>query len=106
MRRVETLSLQLDERRSRLFVVSEMLPLDHGGVTPVAAATGVARSTTNRGLAKLGEEPGSLSGRGVRTGLVEALDAVDTMSLGRRFRIFADPARCGIWTQGIVARVP
>lgn len=97
MRRVEALSPQLDESRSRLFVAFEMLQLDHGGLTPVATATGVARSTTNRGLAKLGEEPGSPSGRGVRTGLVEALDALVKQELGDRAWARSDiqgPASC------------
>jgi hypothetical protein len=41
----------LNERGRRLFVAGEALSLGHGGVT--AAATGMARSTINRGMADL-----------------------------------------------------
>jgi hypothetical protein len=57
----------LDERGRRLFVANEALSLGRGGVTAVAAATGVARSTINRGIAELesGVDP---SGGGIRRG--------------------------------------
>ena len=86
-RRFEALSPHLDEKSLRLFVASETLPLGHGGVTLVSAATGVARSTIYRALAELGEEP-EPSGRvrrpgggrkpavEIQDGLEEALDAL------------------------------
>jgi hypothetical protein len=43
----------LDERGRRLFVANEALALGRGGVTAVSAASGVARSTINRGIAEL-----------------------------------------------------
>jgi hypothetical protein len=49
----------LDERGRRLFAANEALAHGHGGVTAVAAATRLARSTINRGLQelRLGENP-------------------------------------------------
>jgi hypothetical protein len=50
----------LDERGRRLFAANEALALGHGGVTAVSAASGIARSTINRGIAELkagGQEP-------------------------------------------------
>src|SRR5258708_31172251 len=43
----------LDERGRRLFAANEAISLGRGGVTAVAAAIGVARSTINRGVAEL-----------------------------------------------------
>ena len=43
----------LDERGRRLFAANEALTLGRGGVTAVSAATGIARSTINRGIAEL-----------------------------------------------------
>jgi N-acetyl-beta-hexosaminidase len=43
----------LDERGRRLFVANEAMAQGHGGVTATAAATGLARSTINRGIAEL-----------------------------------------------------
>src|ERR1700680_3804015 len=43
----------LDERGRRLFAANEAISLGRGGVTAVAAATGIARSTINRGVAEL-----------------------------------------------------
>jgi len=55
----------LDERSRRLFVANEALALGRGGVTAVAAATGVARSTINRGISELKGARQAL-GRGIR----------------------------------------
>jgi hypothetical protein len=78
----------LDERGRRLFVAGEALSLGHGGVTAVSAATGMARSTINRGLAdlKAGRDdlggavrrPGGGRKRAVETqpGLLAALEAL------------------------------
>src|SRR5882757_6285345 len=51
--RFERMSPFLDERGRRLFAANEAISLGRGGVTAVAAATGVARSTINRGVAEL-----------------------------------------------------
>jgi hypothetical protein len=49
----------LDERGRRLFAANEALALGFGGVTAAAAATGLARSTINRGIRELrsGQNP-------------------------------------------------
>jgi hypothetical protein len=51
--RYERMAPFLDERGRRLFAASEALSLGYGGVTATAAATGMARSTINRGMAEL-----------------------------------------------------
>ena len=43
----------LDERGRRLFAATEAMAVGLGGVTAVSAATGIARSTINRGIAEL-----------------------------------------------------
>jgi hypothetical protein len=43
----------LDERGRRLFAANEALALGRGGVMAVYAASGIARSTINRGVAEL-----------------------------------------------------
>jgi Rhodopirellula transposase DDE domain len=52
-RRYQAASAFLDERSRRLFVANEALALGYGGVTAASMATGVARSTINRGIAEL-----------------------------------------------------
>jgi Rhodopirellula transposase DDE domain len=49
----------LDERGRRLFAANEALAQGYGGVTATAAATGLARSTINRGIRelRLGQNP-------------------------------------------------
>jgi hypothetical protein len=57
----------LDERGRRLFAANEALGLGRGGVTAVFAASGIARSTINRGIAELkagGMNWASVSGDG------------------------------------------
>jgi hypothetical protein len=51
--RFEAMAPFLDERGRRLFTASEARAAGRGGVTAVATATGVARSTIGRGLAEL-----------------------------------------------------
>ena len=77
----------LDERGRRLFAANEALSLGRGGVTAVSNATGVARSTINRGVGELkaGHEesvggirrPGGGRKREVerQPGLLDALEA-------------------------------
>ena len=43
----------LDERERRLFAAAEAGTAGYGGVSAVARATGIARSTINRGLKDL-----------------------------------------------------
>jgi hypothetical protein len=43
----------LDERDRRLFAANEALAHGHGGVSTTARATGLARSTINRGVVQL-----------------------------------------------------
>jgi hypothetical protein len=51
--RFDALRPRLDERGRRLFAAAEARSAGYGGVTLVARATGVARSTINRGLKDL-----------------------------------------------------
>jgi hypothetical protein len=51
--RFEALEPILDERGRRLFAASEARAAGHGGVAAVSQATGLARSTIDRGLADL-----------------------------------------------------
>src|SRR3954470_14260477 len=84
--RYEQMAPFLDERGRRLFVAGEAVSLGHGGVTAVAAATGMARSTINRGIADLKAGHDDLDGairrpgggRAVETqpGLLAALEAL------------------------------
>jgi hypothetical protein len=55
----------LDERGRRLFAANESLALGLGGVTATARATGLARSTINRGIQEL-RSAGNAIGRRVR----------------------------------------
>lgn len=55
----------LDERGRRVFAANEALALGFGGVTATALATGIARSTINRGIAELQSAGGDI-GRRVR----------------------------------------
>jgi hypothetical protein len=51
--RCETMRLGLDERERRLLAAAEARTAGYGGVSAVARATGMARSTINRGLKDL-----------------------------------------------------
>jgi hypothetical protein len=51
--RFELLQGFLSERGRRLFAANEALAQGHGGVSATARATGIARSTINRGIAEL-----------------------------------------------------
>ena len=78
----------LDERGRRLFAANEALSLGRGGVTSVSEATGIARSTINRGIVELksgrNEIGGSIHCAGAgrkravdrQPGLLAALEAV------------------------------
>jgi hypothetical protein len=51
--RFERMRPFLDERGRRLFVANEAMSMGHGGVETVCVATGIARSTINRGMTEL-----------------------------------------------------
>src|SRR5271156_4964551 len=51
--RFEAMGARLDERERRLFCAAEARSVGYGGVSVVARATGIARSTINRGLKDL-----------------------------------------------------
>jgi len=61
--RFEMLASVLDERE-RLFAACEARAAGHGGVVAVSRATGMARSTIDRGLAELKAGPTQLGGGG------------------------------------------
>ena len=78
----------LDERGRRLYAANEAMALGRGGATAIAAATGIARSTINRGMVELRVARNEI-GRGIRRpgagrkreverqpGLLAALEAV------------------------------
>src|SRR5664280_598419 len=66
--RFDALAPVLDERARRLFAASEARAAGHGGVVAVSRATGVARSTIDRGLADLRAGVEQLGGRVRRAG--------------------------------------
>src|SRR5690348_18497433 len=51
--RWQHVAVHLDERGRRLFAANEALRWHYGGVTATAEATGLARSTINRGIREL-----------------------------------------------------
>ena len=51
--RFEAMRVRLDERERRLFAAAEARSAGYGGVSAVARATGIARSTIDRGLKDL-----------------------------------------------------
>src|SRR3954471_18591965 len=55
--RYTALSPQLDERGRRCFAASEARAAGYGGIAANARATGVARSTSGRGVQDLGAGP-------------------------------------------------
>ena len=58
----------LDERGRRLFAANEALAQGHGGVTATSIATGLARSTINRGIQELRSARNELGSRLGRPG--------------------------------------
>ena len=58
----------LDERARRLFAANEALAQGHGGVTATSIATGLARSTIDRGIQELGSSGNALGTRLRRPG--------------------------------------
>jgi Rhodopirellula transposase DDE domain len=58
----------LDERGRRLFAANEAVAQGFGGITATAAATGLARSTINRGIRELQSGQNPIGSRVRRTG--------------------------------------
>ena len=96
-RKFRALAPVLDERSRRHWAAAEALELAWGGVTCVAAATGLARNTITAGLRELEQQRGGATpGRGIRRagggrkhleetdpGLWDALDAlIDPVTRG------------------------
>ena len=61
--RFEAVAPFLDERGRRLVAASEAVAAGHGGITAVAAATGISRATIGRGIVEISRGEERLSGR-------------------------------------------
>src|SRR5260370_39265196 len=66
-KKYQTLRSVLDERQRRLWAASEAQSLPHGGVSVIAQATGLSRSTVHAGMRELSKGPGkAMAGGRVR----------------------------------------
>ncbi len=101
--RFEVLAPHLKERARRLFAASEARAAGRGGVTAVAAATGLARSTIGRGLAELrdNEAPTLLRVRRPGGGRRQKIDTepglLDALSDLVQSAIRGDPESALLW---------
>jgi hypothetical protein len=77
--RWEEMAPNLDERGRRLFVASEALMVGLGGVTAASSATGMARSTINRGIKEL------------KAGRRESVGRIRRPGAGRKSAVEAQP---------------
>ncbi len=82
--RYEQLVAFLDERGRRLFAATEAVSVGMGGVTAVSAATGIARSTINRGIAELKAGCPEIGGRVRRAGGGANVRSSDNRACWRR----------------------
>ena len=102
--RFRELSPALDERGRRLFVAAEARAYGFGGVSAVARATGMARSTITRGMAEIGKSPRAGSGRIRKPGGGRRAKRVSDASLLRDLETLVapdtrgDPMRILLWT--------
>jgi Rhodopirellula transposase DDE domain len=103
-RRFEELSPALNERGRRLFAAAEARAYGFGGVSAVARATGIARSTIARGVEEIEVKPQAENGR-VRKpgGGRKAKRVADSSLLSDLGRLVAadtrgDPMRTLLWT--------
>ena len=89
-RKWELLSPFLDERQRRLWMGTEAREGGHGGVSLVARATGLARSTVTRGVFELenGDEP---AGRARRPGAGRKRADDSDPGLARALRALVEP---------------
>ncbi|MFQ5939838.1 MAG: ISAzo13 family transposase, partial [Alphaproteobacteria bacterium] len=67
-RRFDGVRWELNERGRRLFAAAEAMAAGYGGVSAVSRATGVARSTIQRGMAEIKAGPDGGTGRVRRRG--------------------------------------
>ena len=86
----ETLRPYLDERRRRLWAAAEAMALGHGGITTVAAATGLQRATIRVGLRELQSSP-SMSTEPQPATMAEPTQRVRAPGGGRKPLTFEDP---------------
>src|SRR5229473_61663 len=63
-KKYQALRSVLDERQRRLWAASEAQSLPHGGVSVIAQATGLSRSTVHSGMRELSKVPGKRWKRG------------------------------------------
>jgi Rhodopirellula transposase DDE domain len=82
-RKYRVVAPELDERRRRQWAAAEAREIGHGGVTLVARATGLARSTIHAGLRDLGAP---------RQQRVRAAERIRRAGGGRRSLTTTDPA--------------
>src|SRR5271168_2442326 len=100
--RYEAMGLRLDERQRRLFAAAEARSAGYGGVSLVARATGIARSTINRGLKDLAARDSATSRIRRRGAGRPALTRTDLTLLGDLERllestVLGDPMRALKW---------
>jgi hypothetical protein len=100
--RYEAMGLRLDERERRLFAAAEARSAGYGGVSLVARATGIARSTINRGLKDLAAGDSATSRIRRRGAGRPALTRTDLTLLGDldillESTIHGDPMRALKW---------
>ncbi len=100
--RYEAMGLRLDERERRLFAAAEARSAGYGGVSLVARATGIARSTINRGLKDLAARDSATSRIRRRGAGRPALTRTDLTLLGDldillESTIHGDPMRALKW---------
>lgn len=84
----------LDERRRRLWAANEALALGRGGITLVAAATGIARGTIGDGLRELRATVAAAAGESARAG-TEGTHRQRRRGGGRKARTHHDPDLVG-----------
>jgi hypothetical protein len=63
-KKYQALRSVLDERQRRLWAASEAQSLPHGGVSVIAQATGLSRSTIHAGKRELSKGPGKAMAAG------------------------------------------
>jgi hypothetical protein len=84
----------LDERSRRLFAAAEAKTAGYGGVTAASRATGIARSTIDRGLKDL-SAPGGLTGVVRRPGSGRPALTEKDPALLENLRLILEPATMG-----------
>jgi len=111
--RFKSLDPVLDERGRRRFAAAEALAAGYGGILAVSRATGIARSTIQRGLAELSDEAGlAVPAERVRRagGGRKSLSATDTSLVNDLQSLVApvtrgDPMAPLLWTAKSLRRL-